>query len=195
MAQVLISPSYRRRFVISKRCWPHLKIIFCIILFKEVWFQHAFDDPFIIIAIVIVKMSTIMKAFLFYLPRMIWLSMEGGLMAFLCEGCSGSTSSTLLPSSLSQLAGSGKWGFFVTDTHTQTLHHNRLLSISQMLRINIIIVINNSIIIVINIVTITIIRIIVCYQYQGCSGSTSSTLLSSSLSRSSFVINIRDAQV
>jgi len=28
------------------------------------------------------------QAFLFYLPRMIWLSMEGGLMAFLCEGCS-----------------------------------------------------------------------------------------------------------
>jgi len=29
------------------------------------------------------------QAFLFYLPRMIWLSMEGGLMAFLCEGCQG----------------------------------------------------------------------------------------------------------
>ena len=34
------------------------------------------------------------KAFLFYLPRMIWLSMEGGLMAFLCEGCSGLLSSS-----------------------------------------------------------------------------------------------------
>ena len=35
-----------------------------------------------------------MKAFLFYLPRMIWLSMEGGLMAFLCDGCSGNSSTS-----------------------------------------------------------------------------------------------------
>jgi len=29
------------------------------------------------------------QGILFYTPRMVWLSMEGGLMAFLCEGCSG----------------------------------------------------------------------------------------------------------
>ena len=46
----------------------------------------------LIIILIISMIITIMKAFLFYLPRMIWLSMEGGLMAFLCDGCSGSTS-------------------------------------------------------------------------------------------------------
>ena len=50
----------------------------------------------IIINAIVITIITIsyMKAFLFYLPRMIWLSMEGGLMAFLCEGCSGLFSSS-----------------------------------------------------------------------------------------------------
>ena len=33
-----------------------------------------------------VPLYLILMAFLFYLPRMFWLSMEGGLMKFLCKG-------------------------------------------------------------------------------------------------------------
>ena len=40
-----------------------------------------------VVVVTVITMSV--QAFLFYLPRMIWLSMEGGLMAFLCEGCQG----------------------------------------------------------------------------------------------------------
>ena len=33
-----------------------------------------------------VPLYLIFMAFVFYLPRMFWLSMEGGLMKFLCKG-------------------------------------------------------------------------------------------------------------
>ena len=33
-----------------------------------------------------VPLYLIFMAFLFYLPRMFWLSMEGGIMKFLCKG-------------------------------------------------------------------------------------------------------------
>ena len=36
-----------------------------------------------------VSIFLLAMAILFYVPRMIWLTMEGGLMAFLCTGCHG----------------------------------------------------------------------------------------------------------